>query len=52
MASVHEAMSDLYDIDMIDAQTMARFDAMCLTAPASHVEQLAEKSATDQAPTK
>lgn len=52
MASVHEAMSDLHDIDMIDAQTMARFDAMCLTAPAPHVEQLAEQFSTDPKPTK
>lgn len=52
MASVYEAMLDLHDIDMIDAQTMARFDAMFLTAPSSHVEQLAEKSTTDQAPTR
>lgn len=30
-ASVHEAMSDLYEIGLIDKKTMRRFDSSCLT---------------------
>ena len=47
MASVHEAMTDLYEIGGIDAPTMARFDDLCLTDAAS----LGEQIDIDQEPT-
>jgi DNA-binding transcriptional regulator YiaG len=52
MASIHEAMSDLYEIGGIDPPTMARFDAMCLTDAASPVEQAAKQSSTNPERTK
>ena len=30
--AIHETASDLYEVDMIDKQTMRRFDESCLTA--------------------
>ena len=30
LASVHETMSDLHEVGVIDAQTMRKFDKMCL----------------------
>jgi DNA-binding transcriptional regulator YiaG len=30
-ASVHEAMSDLYEVGLIDKRAMRRFDASCLS---------------------
>ena len=30
-AAVHEAMSDLHDIGLVDKKTMRKFDASCLT---------------------
>ncbi len=30
-AAVHEAMSDLYEIGLLDKKTMREFDASCLT---------------------
>jgi putative transcriptional regulator len=30
-AAVHEAMSDLYEIGLVDKKTMRKFDASCLT---------------------
>jgi putative transcriptional regulator len=48
MASIHEAMSDMYEIGLIDAQTMTNFDDMCLT----DVALLVEEAGTEQAPVK
>jgi len=31
MASIHEAMDDLYRVGGVDKQTMREFDALCLT---------------------
>jgi len=31
LAAIHETVSDMYDAEVIDKQTMRRFDSSCLT---------------------
>lgn len=53
MASVHEAVSDLHEIGLVDRETMRSFDAACLTAiePVSpqDVRRIREKAKMSQA---
>ena len=51
-ASVHEAMSDLHEIGLIDKKTMRRFDASCLTEVAKlsarDIRRLREREGVSQ----
>jgi putative transcriptional regulator len=51
-ASVHEAMSDLHEIGLIDKKTMRRFDASCLTEVAKlsarDIKRLREREGVSQ----
>ena len=52
-AAVHEAMSDLHDIGLLDKKTMREFDASCLTEVApllpKEVAALREREGVSQA---
>jgi len=51
-AAVHEAMSDLHDIGLIDKKTMRKFDASCLTEvktlSARDIRRLREREGVSQ----
>lgn len=52
-ASIHHLACDLYEVGMIDKQTMRRFDESCLTPihdfTASEIRALREREAVSQA---
>lgn len=52
LAAIHENMSDLYEVGVIDKQTMREFDKACLTpiAPLSpeEIRQVREKAQISQ----
>jgi putative transcriptional regulator len=51
-AAVHEAMSDLHEIGLIDRKTMRKFDASCLTEveklSARDIKKLREREGVSQ----
>jgi putative transcriptional regulator len=52
MAAIHETMAALHEIDAVDAETMRRFGAVCLTprrpSPAEKRQAIRERTRVRQ----
>ncbi|MFN3685984.1 helix-turn-helix domain-containing protein [Salinarimonas sp.] len=53
LAAIHETASDLHDIQLLDKQTMRRFDELCLTPvrslAAEEIREIRERERVSQA---